>query len=199
MIPLQIDGIKEGLYYIKEDGSIYSKAKKDYLIPRSDKDGYLYVQLQKTNGGRNNRICKRIASLVILTFKGNPPNDMNDPTINHIDGNILNNHISNLEWIERGLNSSIRKNKGQGIQNHEAKLNDETVREICELLYNTELSLQEIANKYEVDKSTISNIVRQKNWKHISSQYDFSGRTSIRDVNGRYKTYNARLHQGERK
>ena len=58
MIPLTIEGIKENLYLVSENGQIYSKSKKDYLIPRKDKDGYLSVFLQRTEGGRNNKIYK---------------------------------------------------------------------------------------------------------------------------------------------
>jgi len=50
--------------------------------------------------------------LVAIFFIGPPPVDLKDPTVNHIDGNITNNHFTNLEWMERGKNSSIRLNKG---------------------------------------------------------------------------------------
>ena len=64
--------------------------------------------------------------------------------------------------MERGINSSIRRNKGVGEQNHEAKLTEEQVIEICEVLIQNEKSLKEIADLYGVDKSTISNIKRKK-------------------------------------
>jgi hypothetical protein len=42
-----------------------------------------------------------VARLVALTFLGESPKDY---TVNHKDGNRLNNNIENLEWISRGDN-----------------------------------------------------------------------------------------------
>lgn len=197
MIPLQIEGIKPNLYYIEKDGRIYSITKKDYLLPRIDKDGYLYVFLQKTNGGRDNKICKRIATLVILSFIGPPPSFMKDPTINHIDGNKINNYYTNLEWVERSINSSIRQHKGEGETNHQAILTEKNVKEICELLINTTLTYQEIGDKYSVSKSTISSLAQQKTWKNITKNYNFSCRKTIKDpLTGKYKVINTNILGG---
>ena len=190
MVPICLDGIKKGLYYIEEDGRIWSNYKKDYLIPKKDKDGYLNLIL--SGEGVKKKKCCRIATLVALVFLGKPPQGMLDPTINHIDGNILNNHYSNLEWMERGKNSSIRKNKGQGTANHEAKLNENQVHEICNLLVNSNLTLEEIGKRYNVDKSTISNIYRKKNWKNITKEYDFSCRITIRNSKGQFQVVNTK-------
>lgn len=190
MVPICLDGIKKGLYYIEEDGRIWSNYKKDYLIPQKDKDGYLNLIL--SGEGAKKKKCCRIATLVALVFLGKPPQGMLDPTINHIDGNILNNHYSNLEWMERGKNSSIRKNKGQGTANHEAKLNENQVHEICDLLVNSNLTLEEIGKRYNVDKSTISNIYRKKNWKNITKEYDFSCRITIRNSKGQFQVINTK-------
>ena len=171
MIPLNIEGVKKDLYLVNENGQIYSKSKKDYLTPRKDKDGYLSVFLQKTEGGRDNKIYKRIASLILYSFQGPPPLYIKDPTVNHIDGNIENNHISNLEWMERSTNSSIRKNKGQGNKNSQAKLNEKQVYEILNLLSKNKNTYKEIGDKYNVSKYTISNISRGKNWKEVIAKY----------------------------
>ena len=45
----------------------------------------------------------RIAKAVLMTFKGPPPEDMIDPTVDHIDGNVINNDISNLRWLTRSM------------------------------------------------------------------------------------------------
>lgn len=195
MIPLIYKNIKKDLYFIEPDGRIFSKIKKDYITPRKDKNGYLQVFLQKNEGGRNNRCCYRVATLVIYSFIGPPPLEMKDPTVNHIDGNILNNSYLNLEWLERGINSKIRENKGQGIKNHEAKLTEQQVYEICILLQQTNLTLTEIGKKYHVEKSTISNILKKKNWQYITSQFDFSTRKIIRNSEGRYEIINLNNEQ----
>lgn len=171
-------------YKIDEFGRIYSKYKQDYLKPVKDKDGYLKSYLS----GYDGRIYVRIATLVAYNFIGEPPEGMKDPTIDHIDGNILNNHYSNLRWLERSENSSIRKlrAKSLGELNHEAKLKEKEVIEICELLMQNDLTLKQIANIYGVTKHTINNIKRKVNWKHITKKYDFPKVKVERDSKGKF-------------
>lgn len=188
MVPILIDGVKPNLYEIEEDGRIWSNYKHDYMTPSKDKDGYFKIKL--SGGDRQHQKYFRIATLVAINYIGEPPKNLKDPTINHIDGNIQNNHYTNLEWVERGYNSSIRKNTGQGSLNHEAKLNEQQVKEICELLVNTNLSYQNICNQYNIKKSTLSNIKNQKTWKNITNQYDFSCRINIRNEKGQFENIN---------
>jgi hypothetical protein len=54
---------------------------------------YLMVQVYIKNGKRKNYIVHR---LVAKYFIDNP---LNKSQVNHIDGNKLNNHYSNLEWV----------------------------------------------------------------------------------------------------
>lgn len=193
MVPISIEGVKPGLYELEEDGRVWSNYKKGYLAPSTDKNGYLRVRL--SGGSRNDKKDYRIATLVALVFIGPPPDNISDPTINHIDGNITNNHFTNLEWMERGMNSSIRKNKGIGENNHEAKLTKEQVYEICELLVNTNTSYDDISKIYNINKSTISRIKNKKGWKEITESYDFSCRINIRDEKGRFKNVNIKFYK----
>lgn len=189
---LHFPGVKDGIYKIDPYGNIWSKKKSGLMISRKDKNGYLRIKL--SGGDSEHQVHTSVAKLVMYNFNSPPPINMIDPTINHIDGNILNNHYSNLEWMERGVNSSIRINKGQGNLNHEAKLTKEQVHEICDLLVTTELTLGEIGKMYNVNKSTLSRIQRQKGWKEITQQYDFSCRMTIRNEQGQFAIYNTNCH-----
>lgn len=79
----------------------YTKAKDDEIIHRKEfllkgfinKKGYKQVTLYDDNGKPK---TLRVHKLVALTFI---ENENNLPQINHIDGNKLNNEVSNLEWI----------------------------------------------------------------------------------------------------
>ena len=59
--------------------------------------GYTYCNISTKNV-----ITKiKIHRLVAKNFVDNP---LNKDTVNHIDGNKLNNHYSNLEWLTRKEN-----------------------------------------------------------------------------------------------
>lgn len=172
------------IYKIDERGNIYSKYKNGFLKPKKDKDGYLTISL----AGENKTIYVRIATLVAYNFIGKPPTEIKDVTIDHIDGNILNNHYINLRWLDRSVNSSIRKNrmKSLGELNHEAKLTEKEVIEICNLLVENKLTLKEIGKIYNVTKYTINNIKRKVNWKYITKTYIFPQSEIKRDSKGKF-------------
>lgn len=168
---LQCKNILQDYYSISERGEVLNLCRNRVVTYHPDKDGYLHLMLctnDKLDNGNHKRVDFRVASLVAYTFIGEPPSSLVDPTIDHIDGNITNNHYTNLRWIERSENSSIRKNKGVGSQNHEAILNEKDVREIKELLKQGVLSLRQIGNRFGVSRYTISNIKRGVSWKHVT-------------------------------
>lgn len=192
---LNCRGIKSGMYKINECGDIYSEYTKNLMHPKTDKNGYLSIGLRTTYGKAK---MFRVATLVLITFVGDYPTSMKDPTVNHIDGDITNNHYTNLEWMERSVNSSIRSNKGAGELNHEAKLSNDDVLKIVNYIKTTELSFQEIGELFNVDKSTINNIVQKKNWSHLIGDDNLSQyRKWIRDKEtGRFSSYNPFISTG---
>jgi len=98
----------EGLYKISNSGKIKSyprngTVKKERIIkPCFDKYGYLQIVLKNKTSK-----CFRVHRLIALAFI---PNINNLETINHIDGNKLNNTIDNLEWnsIEQNNNHAYK-------------------------------------------------------------------------------------------
>jgi len=93
----------EGLYRISDYGNVYSvktnKVMKPWLAGNSTK--YYNVTLS------NNKETKRVRNhrLVAEHFIDNP---LNREQVNHIDGNPINNHVSNLEWVSNRENQSHR-------------------------------------------------------------------------------------------
>jgi len=96
-------------YNVTEDGRVYSNRSKKWLKPGLSSSGYLTVCL-----GRNN--SKGLHELVLETHIGPRPGEH---VCNHKDGDKLNNHVSNLEWVtysdnlkhayERGLRKGRSK------------------------------------------------------------------------------------------
>ena len=87
----------EGKYYITPQGDVVNTKGKTLAYTVNKKTGYKTVSLWKNNLGSS----KTIHRLVALTYLTNPNNL---PEVNHIDGNKLNNHVDNLEWVTRSEN-----------------------------------------------------------------------------------------------
>jgi len=99
----------EGYYQISRFGQVkrVSQDKKtrrirNKYIPPLKKTigttGYYHVHLAVDKNHKNYRVHRLVAAAFI-------PNPENKPCINHIDGNKLNNHVSNLEWCTMKENS----------------------------------------------------------------------------------------------
>ena len=159
------NNIKKNLYLITPDGRIWSNYLKNFMSPKIDKDGYFTIGLRTEE---NKQKMFRIHQLVMLTYGEAAPRDMIDPTINHINKDRKDNHISNLEWMSRSKNSSLRTIKPIGEKNGASVLKEKEVLEIVNLLKNTNLSLQEIGDKYGIHKTTVSKIKQGKTWKRIN-------------------------------
>ena len=87
----------EGKYYVTPQGDVVNAKGKTLAPVINKKTGYKTVSLWRNNIGSS----KTIHRLVALTYLTNPNNL---PEVNHIDGNKLNNHVDNLEWVTRSEN-----------------------------------------------------------------------------------------------
>lgn len=96
------------------------------------------------------------------------PNPEGKNTVNHLDGNKKNNHISNLEWATYAENNKhayltgLKNNKGLG--NGRCKLSDDQVIDI----FLSKGRQVDIATKYGVGQTMVSAIKTKKNWTHIT-------------------------------
>jgi hypothetical protein len=83
----------EGLYTIDDKGQVYSNYKGGRTLKKVlDPDGYETVCLHKDGKQRNQRVHR----LVAKAFIGDNDSSM---SVNHKDGNKLNNAVDNLEWM----------------------------------------------------------------------------------------------------
>ena len=81
----------EGLYKISSTGKVFSCKNNRTLSPGLCGSGYKKVQLCKDRKARQRMIHRLVAEAFL-------PNPDNKKTVNHKDGNKLNNDVSNLEW-----------------------------------------------------------------------------------------------------
>lgn len=156
-------------YYLDEDGNIYSCKRgwnKKKLSPSIDyrAGGYYRLKIIMDSGDKVSMLIHRLMALTYL------PNPENKEEVNHIDGNKLNNKLSNLEWVTKKENMihahklKLRDNTGEG--NPRKILSEKEVLEIYEALYEGARNC-DMADKYGVDRCTIANIKSKQNWSHI--------------------------------
>jgi DNA-binding transcriptional regulator YiaG len=156
---------------IFEDGSIIKKATVYYrmhlgkriAVPvpersligsKLSKKGYQRVNITPLGVKFVHRL---IAELFI-------PNPENKPQVNHIDGNKLNNHINNLEWVTNQENRDhavandlvVRRDKNCTHQ----KVTTVQCLEIVKLYESGKLRQWQIAEIYGICQQTVSIILR---------------------------------------
>ncbi|MGB5637215.1 MAG: NUMOD4 domain-containing protein [Waterburya sp.] len=154
---------------IKEKTGKTQTLKSRILKPRTNPSGYYYVGLRK-NGTRATFAIHQLLAQAFI------PNPNNKKTVNHIDGNKLNNSVSNLEWttysenLEHAYKTGLRravKPSEVASKNYKRKLAEQQVREIKLLIAVKSLTLKQIANQYNVGRSTVGSIKSGRNWSYI--------------------------------
>ena len=115
----------EGKYYVTSQGDVVNAYGNTLLPVINKKTGYKTVSLWKNNKGSS----KTIHRLVALTYLTNPNNL---PEVNHIDGNKLNNHVDNLEWVTRSENMIHAYATGLAKQTKTKLLDDSTYESLLE-------------------------------------------------------------------
>jgi hypothetical protein len=90
-----------GQYYVSSYGRVksFKFGKERILKPGLIGDGYQAVVICYASGKNKS---ERVHKLVALAFIKNLDNK---PQVNHKDGNKLNNHIDNLEWVTAAENN----------------------------------------------------------------------------------------------
>ena len=147
------------------------KGKISVLKPNIGTNGYYKVSLHINNVGKTINMHRAVG----MTFIPNPDNL---PQVNHKDGNKLNNHISNLEWVTAEENihhlyrTGLKKHIRRGEEITDSKFTERQVIKVCELLEEAKLPLIEIAKRTGVSVGMVRNIKIHHNWKHISCNYN---------------------------
>ena len=183
---LYIDGVKT-CYRINTSGTIYTMNYKNKGIARplavsTGKDGYTYISLQVNSKRRRLRLSRLVAKSFIPIPKKyiNQGLSFNDLEVNHIDANIQNNDVSNLEWVTPEDNKKHAHEMNlyaKGDLSRTRKINSEIAHAICKDLVKNEKTIYELMDKYNVSYDIISDLYHQKTWKDISCLYDMSMRT----------------------
>lgn len=148
-------------FVINEDGQIKNVATGNFMTPYIGKSGYYHVNLNFDNKVKNIRLHKALAETFI-------PNPNNYPIVHHKDENKLNYELDNLEWTTDAKNVQYHiqnevNNNNPFVNNR--KLTADDIRYIRE---NQHLySRRELAEKFQVSKTTIINICKGYLYKEV--------------------------------
>ena len=155
-------------YEIFEDGTIISNKhqRSRMLKVRLSHDGYGRVALSK-NGKRKDFFIHR---LVIECFGSDKRKD----TVNHKDGNKLNNHIDNLEWATKEENMQHAYLNGlkkpmSGTIHSKSLLTEEEVMYIRDNYrpHSKEFGMIALSEKFNVSISTINRCIGRRSYKNV--------------------------------
>lgn len=150
-------------YKITPEGMIYN-AKGNCRKPSICKKGYAHITLSN-KGSKTTYLVHRLVAEQYI------PNSSKLLQVNHIDGNKLNNSVSNLEWVSSSTNVIHSFSSGlsnySGSKNGRSKLTEDQVVQIKQLLLQG-IKNKEIADKFSISKSVICDIKHKRKWSHIN-------------------------------
>lgn len=165
-----IDGWN-GKYFISDHGRLKSIGGK---YKKKCPDGYITIGCFEKSTGymaitmRRPGVCEkeRIHVLVATYFIDKPYSEVK-LFVNHKDGNKLNNHWTNFEWLTPGDNVRHAVRIGvfdtKGEKHYNAKLNRVKVIEMRSMR-KAGMTYQFIADMFGVERRQASDVIRGVNW-----------------------------------
>jgi hypothetical protein len=114
--------------------------------------GYLKVEIEKRQ--------LAVHHLVLETFERSRPEGL---VANHIDGNKLNNSLSNLEWVTASYNTQHAFDNGLattvGQNNKQATLSDNQILEVIGL-YKSGETISNLSRRFGVSRRAIAKWIK---------------------------------------
>lgn len=162
----------EGRYKISNHGrlmSINSRYSEDHILDTciNRPNGYYATALKSAPKKRH----VTIHTLVAENFLEKP--DKKSICVNHKDGNKLNNHVSNLEWITRSENTKHAYITGlsntKGNKNGRVKITETQAHAIKYKLIG--FTQRELGKIFGVSHIQIGRIINGESWPHINKDF----------------------------
>ena len=147
-------------YWIDEYGNVYN-SKGFALRGHLSNKGYLMHKLFISKNEKRKWIYPH--RYVALYWVDNPENK---PQVDHIDGNKLNNHYTNLEWVTNQENRDRAVNLRLHVHGEKHGNSKLTTEQVLEIKSSTKSDYQ-LSKIYKVNSGTIWKIRNNQRWKHL--------------------------------
>lgn len=122
-------------HLIYSDGKVYSLRLKRFMKIDINSNGYARYSIM----GNNKKVFAH--HLIMSTFGPEKPKHLIDPTVDHIDGNKLNNNIDNLRWLSKKENTA---------RHNPEKISQEKIKLIKKLYSTGKYSYRKIARELNI-------------------------------------------------
>jgi hypothetical protein len=133
-------------YSISDDGKVYRNKDNLLLKTFSQHKGYECISLSK-NGIKKRKMIHRLVAENFLSRESLLQQ------VNHVDGNKLNNNLSNLEW------TTIEENLKHAFANNLINLAKLDKKQVDELFLEIKKFTSAQAIKYSVTEDTIKRVM----------------------------------------
>ncbi|NOR86820.1 MAG: hypothetical protein GQ527_04365 [Bacteroidales bacterium] len=157
----------DGLYQVSNYGRV-----KSFVIYK--KDGQI-LKCSVINGFKNVQIASNKNKVRIYNHKLVAQIWIPKPTdrhtyVSHIDGNLKNNHISNLEWHTRetlnAKHSELNKGKKSKNKRRNSKLKESDIGLLKSMLERGVVQ-SKIAKMFRISEMQVTRIKRGENWGYV--------------------------------
>lgn len=145
-------------YLINSVGFVINKNTKKTLTFDMSSGGYHRVTLSKDGKARKYFVHRLVAMHFLEPVEGLS-------CVNHIDGDKLNNHIQNLEWISRSDNQKHAFKLG--LQKPNRKYSEESVRRAL-VAHSYGAGFAKIYEMTAVPKHVVEDALRKRSWVHLT-------------------------------
>lgn len=141
-------------YEVTRDGDVINRHNGRKVKPQPNGKGYLRFWV----GGKHIFVHRMVAKLYV-------PNPDNKPQVNHKDGNKLNNHADNLEWVTNQENRDHAMRTGLHLCGEKCSWAKLSKQQVLFIRNHPEITQTELAKAFEVSLSAIADIRNGRSWK----------------------------------